>query len=332
VAREAGRNLGLGLCCFVEETAIGPFESAVVRVDGQGKVTVVTGCSPHGQGHVTALSQLVADEFEIPLDDITVLYGDTDLIPDGFGTFASRSAAIGGAAARQAAVKVKARAMHVASHLLEVDVLDLEWADGEARVKGDRTASVSLAAASQAATAMSAPLSEDFGFHLTAEDRFQPAGIAFSNAVHAAVVDVDTRTGKVDIQKYVVVHDCGTVVNPIIVEGQVHGGVAQGIGGTLLEEFPYAPDGQPLATTFMDYLLPTVDDIPDIEVGHLETPTPLNPYGMKGAGEGGAVGAPGCIVNAIADALQPFGVHLTDDGPYSPAKILGLIRSARSGG
>jgi carbon-monoxide dehydrogenase large subunit len=145
-------------------------------------------------------------------------------------------------------------------------------------------------------------------------------------------VDVDTRTGKVDIQKYVVVHDCGTVVNPIIVEGQVHGGVAQGIGGTLLEEFPYAPDGQPLATTFMDYLLPTVDDIPDIEVGHLETPTPLNPYGMKGAGEGGAVGAPGCIVNAIADALQPFGVHLTDDGPYSPAKILGLIRSARSGG
>lgn len=331
-SREAGRYLGLGLCCFVEETAIGPFESAIVRADGQGKVTVVTGCSPHGQGHVTALSQLVADEFEIPLEDITVLHGDTDLIPDGFGTFASRSAAIGGAAARNAAVKVKARAMQVASHLLEVGVTDLEWADGEARVKGDPAARVSLAAAAQAATAMNAPLSEDFGFHLSGEDRFQPAGIAFSNAVHAAIVDVDTQTGKVDIQKYVVVHDCGTVVNPVIVEGQVHGGVAQGIGGTLLEEFPYAPDGQPLATTFMDYLLPTVDDIPDIEVGHLETPTPLNPYGMKGAGEGGAVGAPGAIVNAIADALRPLGVHLTDDGPYSPAKVLGLTRGNRPGG
>jgi aerobic carbon-monoxide dehydrogenase large subunit len=143
---------------------------------------------------------------------------------------------------------------------------------------------------------------------------------------------VDIRTGQVDIQKYVVVHDCGTVVNPIIVEGQVHGGVAQGIGGTLLEEFRYAPDGQPLATTFMDYLLPTVDDIPDIVIDHLETPTPLNPYGMKGAGEGGAVGAPGCIVNAIADALGPLGVHLTDDGPYSPAKVLGLVRGTQPGG
>jgi aerobic carbon-monoxide dehydrogenase large subunit len=331
-ALQAGRYLGLGLCCFVEETAIGPFESAVVRVDGQGKVTVLTGCSPHGQGHVTALSQLVADEFEIPLEDITVLYGDTDLIPDGFGTFASRSAAIGGAAARKAAAKVKARAMRVASHVLEVDPADLEWADGEARVKGDPSASVSLAAAAQAATAMSAPLSEDFGFHLTGEDRFQPAGIAFSNAVHAVITEVDIRTGQVDIQKYVVVHDCGTVVNPIIVEGQVHGGVAQGIGGTLLEEFPYAPDGQPLATTFMDYLLPTVDDIPDIVIDHLETPTPLNPYGIKGAGEGGAVGAPGCIVNAIADALGPLGVHLTDDGPYSPAKVLGLVRRTQPGG
>jgi aerobic carbon-monoxide dehydrogenase large subunit len=191
---------------------------------------------------------------------------------------------------------------------------------------------VSLAAAAQAATAMSAPLSEDFGFHLTGEDRFQPPGIAFSNAVHAVITEVDIRTGQVDIQKYVVVHDCGTVVNPIIVEGQVHGGVAQGIGGTLLEEFAYAPDGQPLATTFMDYLLPTVDDIPDMVIDHLETPTPLNPYGMKGAGEGGAVGAPGCIVNAIADALAPLGVHLTDDGPYSPAKVLGLVRRTQPGG
>ena len=139
---------------------------------------------------------------------------------------------------------------------------------------------------------MSAPLSEDFGFHLTDEDRFQPPGIAFSNAVHAVIVEVDGRTGEIEIQKYAVVHDCGTVVNPIIVEGQVHGGVAQGIGGTMLEEFVYGNDGQPLATTFMDYLLPTADDVPEILIDHLETPTPLNPYGMKGAGEGGAVGAP----------------------------------------
>src|SRR5487761_1601942 len=189
---------------------------------------------------------------------------------------------------------------------------------------------MSLADAAQAATAMSSPLSEEFGFHLTSEDRFQPAGIAFSNAVHAAIVEIDPGTGQLEILRYAVVHDCGTVVNPIIVEGRVHGGVAQGIGGTLLEEFPYSPDGQPLATTFMDYLLPTVNDVPDILIDHLETPSPLNPYGMKGAGEGGAVGAPGCLVNAIADALEPLGVHLTDDGPYSPAKVLELIQSART--
>lgn len=220
--------------------------------------------------------------------------------------------------------------MEVASHRLEVAVPDLEWFEGAAHVKGTPTRRVTLAEAAQGATAMSAPLSEDFGFHLTSEDRFQPAGIAFSNAVHAAVVEVDSMTGVVEILRYVVVHDCGTVVNPIIVEGQVHGGVAQGIGGTMLEEFLYSEDGQPLTTTFMDYLLPTVTDVPDIIVDHLETPTPLNPYGMKGAGEGGAVGVPGCLVNAIADALLPFGVHLTFDGPYSPSTVLELIEGAGS--
>jgi carbon-monoxide dehydrogenase large subunit len=330
-ARGEGRYLGLGMCCYVEETAIGPYESATVRVDSDGKVTVLTGSSPHGQGHVTAFSQLVADEFEIDLDDVTVLHGDTDLIPDGVGTFASRSAAIGGAAARLAADRVRRKALDLAAHLLEVSVHDLEWSEGTARVIGDPSTTKTLGELAQAATAWN-QLPEGFDFNLDATHRHQAPGIAFANATHIAVVEVDPRTGKVSIVRYGVVHDCGRVVNPVIVDGQVHGGVAQGLGGTLLEEFVYNEDGQPLTVTFMDYLLPTASDMPFIETDHLETPTPLNPYGMKGAGEGGAVGSPGAIVNAIADALSPLGVTLTDDGPYSPAKVLGLIHATQGDG
>jgi carbon-monoxide dehydrogenase large subunit len=330
-AVEHGRYLGLGFACYVEETAIGPYETAHVRVDGQGKVTVLTGCSPHGQGHVTALSQLVADEFEIDIDDITVLYGDTDVVTDGIGTFASRSGAIGGAAARVAAKKVREKAMRLAAHNLEIDVRDLRWSDGGAYVAGDPASRLSLGELAMAATAWNAPVPEESDFNLSATHHHQVPGIAFSNATHAATVEIDGATGELQILRYVVVHDCGIVINPMIVEGQVQGGVAQGIGGTLLEEFAYDETGQPLCTTFMDYLVPTVNDVPFIETDHLETPTPLNPYGMKGTGEGGAVGSPAAIVNAISDALSPFAAHLTDDGPYSPSRIRDLIRNANQG-
>jgi carbon-monoxide dehydrogenase large subunit len=330
VAREQGRYLGLGMCSYVEETSTGPYESATVRVDGTGKVTVLSGAVPQGQGHVTTFAQLVADELEVDLEDVTVLQGDTDVIPDGVGTFASRSAAIGGAAARKGAEEVKRKAMIVAAHLLEVDLDDLEWEAAGAQVIGSPSTRAELGELAQAATAWNSLPEGLDGFNLDSTYRHQAAGIAFANATHVAKVEVDPETGRVTILRYGVVHDCGTVINPLLVDGQVHGGVAQGIGGTLLEEFAYDEDGQPLATTFLDYLLPLAEDIPHIETGHLESPTYLNLYGMKGAGEGGAVGSPGAIVNAIADALAPFGVHLTSDGPYSPGRIHELLRAATS--
>lgn len=322
--RADGRYLGIGVASLVEETAIGPYESAVVRIDGAGKVTVLTGSSPHGQGHVTTFSQLVADELQVALEDVTVLHGDTDVVAEGVGTFASRSAAIGGAAARSAAATVKEKALTLASHLLEIDPADLEWRDGAAVVRGT-SRSMSLGALASAATAWNAPLPGGMDWNLEATHRHQAPGIAFSHATHAAKVAVDVTTGEIEVLDYVVVHDCGTVINPSIVEGQVHGGVVQGLGGTLFEEVPYAADGTPLARNLADYLLPTVSDVPVIRTDSAESPTPLNPYGMKGAGEGGATGAPGALVNALADALVPFGAHLTSDGPWTPDRVLALI-------
>jgi carbon-monoxide dehydrogenase large subunit len=324
-ARAQGRYLGIGIASLVEETSIGPYESAVVRVDGHGKVTVLTGSSPHGQGHVTTFSQLVADELEVDIEDITIIYGDTDVVTDGVGTFASRSAAIGGAAARKAAGVVKDKAMEIAAHVLEIDVADLEWRDGAANVRGVPGRSMSLGQLASAATAWNAPLPGGMAFNLEATYQHQAGGIAFSDATHAAKVSVDVETGEVEVLDYVVVHDCGTVINPTIVEGQVHGGVAQGLGGTFMEELEYSPDGQPLPLTLQDYIMPTVGDMPWIRTDHMESPTPLNPYGMKGAGEGGATGAPGALVGALQDALSTFGVNLTSDGPYTPDRVLALV-------
>lgn len=325
-----GRHLGIGLCCFVEETSIGPYEAATVKVDASGKVTLLTGSSPHGQGHVTTFSQLVADEFEIPIEDVTVLYGDTDVVTEGVGTFASRSAAIGGAAARKAAEDVRRKAMRIASHLLEVDLEDLEWHAGGVQVKGAAQARLELGAISAAATPWNAPLPNGMEWNLAATHNHQVPGIAFANAAHAAKVEVDTGTGQVRIVDYVVVHDCGRVINPLLVEGQVIGGVAQGVGGTMFEEIVYDADGQPQSLTFNDYLLPTVSDIPWVRTDHLESPSPMNPYGFKGAGEGGASGAPGAVVNAISDALAPLGVSLTSDGPWTPENVIAEILKARS--
>ncbi|WP_416954409.1 xanthine dehydrogenase family protein molybdopterin-binding subunit [Nocardioides sp. T5] len=325
-----GKRLGIGLCCFVEETSIGPYEAATVKVDASGKVTLLTGSSPHGQGHVTTFSQLVADELEIPIDDITVLYGDTDVITDGVGTFASRSAAIGGAAARGAAEVVKAKAMRIAAHMLEADVNDLEWQAGGAQMKGMPQARVGLGAISQASTPWNPPLPDGIEFNLAATHNHQVPGIAFANAAHAATVEVDAETGEVEIVDYVVVHDCGRVINPLLVEGQVIGGVAQGVGGTMFEELVYNSDGAPQSLTFNDYLLPTVSDMPWVRTDHMESPSPMNPYGFKGAGEGGASGAPGALVNAISDALAPLGVSLRSDGPWTPENVIAEILHARS--
>jgi carbon-monoxide dehydrogenase large subunit len=330
-ARKAGRYLGLGLSFFVEVTAVGPYETATIRVDGAGKVTLLTGIQPIGQGIVTAITQLVAEELGVEMEDVTVVFGDTSLIPDAVGTFASRGGAIGGAAARLAAVKIKDKARRIAGHLLEVGEDDLEWSGSRVQVKGAPTKGFTLAELSQKATAWNpvSALPEGMDFNLECTHHYQVSKSAYANACHVAVVDVDVETGRVKVVDYTVAHDCGRVINPMIVEGQVIGGVAQGLGGTIHEEMVFDAQGRPTSTSWMDYLLPVASDIPFINIVHQETPAPDNPYGMKGAGEGGTTGAPAALVNAIQNALEPFGVRINDDGPFSPANILKRLSLAK---
>ena len=325
-ARRRGRLLGIGLACFVEETAIGPYETGDVRVDGSGKVTVLTGASPHGQGTATALAQLVADELEIDIARIIVRHGDTDILPDGVGTFASRGGAIAGAAARLAARKVREKALVVAAEMLQAKAGDLVWSEGEARAPNG--ASATLAAIAGRATAWNAMPNGLSSFNLAEATHYQVPGIAFANATHVCEVEIDPRTGELAMTGYSVVHDCGTVINPMIVEGQVIGGLAQGLGGTLFEEMRYDAAGQPQARTFADYLTPTAADMPkQIRTGSMESPSPLNPFGMKGAGEGGTTGSVAAITGAVADALSSLGIAVTSDGPFTPPNLLRLIQS-----
>ncbi|WP_454628583.1 xanthine dehydrogenase family protein molybdopterin-binding subunit [Bradyrhizobium cenepequi] len=326
-AKRRGKLLGIGIACLVEETAIGPYETGDVRVDGVGKVTVFTGASPHGQGTATAIAQLVADELEIDIDRIVVRHGDTDVIPDGVGTFASRGGAIGGAAARLAARKVREKALIVAAEMLQASPGDLVWSEGEARAPNG--ASATLATIAARATAWNSMPKGLSSFNLAEESHFQVPGIAFANATHICQVEIDPETGELNVTGYAVVHDCGTVINPMIVEGQVIGGIAQGLGGTLFEEIRYDEAGQPLTQGFGDYLLPTAADMPrTIRSGSMQTPSPLNPFGMKGAGEGGTTGSVAAISGAVADALAPLGVRVTSDGPFTPPLVLGLVKSA----
>jgi carbon-monoxide dehydrogenase large subunit len=325
-ARAEGRHLGIGIGCFVEETGLGPYESGTVRIEPSGRVIVLTGACSSGQGHATTLAQIAADELGADFDDVHVLHGDTDLVRFGVGTYASRTAAVGGPAVRNAAAKVRQKALTVAGQLLEVDAGDLEVADGAVSVVGSPGVSVTLA---EIATAVSPgkPLPdgvEDYG--LEATDIFHPENNTFAYGAHVATVEVDAETGIVRVLRHVVVNDSGRVINPLILEGQVQGGVALGLGGCLLEELVYDDDGQPRNPNFMDYLLPGIDNLPpEVVVEHIETPTPLNADGIKGGGEGGAVGAPAAIANAVADAIRPARVTAT---PLTPARVHRAIREA----
>lgn len=330
-ARAEGRRLGIGIACYVEETSIGPYESATVRVEPSGHILVYTGSSPHGQGHVTAFSQLCADEFGVGIDDITVIHGDTDLIRNGVGTYASRSAAVGGSAVQKSAGVVKVKAIKLASHLLEIAESDLHVADGRVAARGAPDRGLTLGELA-AAAAPGTLLPEGMTHDLEATEYFDVPGIAFAYATHVATVEVDTETGFITPLDYAVIHDSGTLINPLIVDGQVQGGIAQGIGGTLLEELLYDETGQPLNPSFVDYVIPAVGNMPVIRLGHMETPTPLNPSGMKGAGEGGAVGPPAALSNAIEDAVHDLGVQLRAT-PVTPNALFELIsRSDRRAG
>ena len=327
-AREQGRHLGIGISCHVEGSGFGPHEGALVRVDQTGHVLVHSGSNPHGQGHETVLAQVCADALSVSPDDITVRAGDTALIAHGGGTFASRSAVTAGSAVHLAAVEVRRKVLAVAGEILEIDPHDLDLENGLVTAKGVPGLSLTLAEIAEAAApGPGRKLPPGMAPGLEATEYFVPPTVTYSSGTHIAEVDVDPETGIVKVIRYVVVDDCGRILNPMIVDGQQQGGVVHGIGNALFEEILYDEDGQLLNASFMDYLLPTANDVPFIEVEHLIHLSPLNPMGIKGAGEGAAVSPPGAIANAIVDALRPLAVNVTEM-PMTPAKLWRLIQDA----
>src|SRR5438067_841688 len=318
--------LDLGISGYVEGTATGPFEGARVTLDAAGRVQVATGAVCSGQGHETSFALVAADALGVPLDWVTVTGGDTAGVPFGIGTFASRSGVTAGNSIADAARQVRAKVLAAAGALLEAAPDDLEIEDGRVFVRGAPASAVDFARVVQAAIptfARPGVVTPDFD----ATAYHHVATVTFASAVHVAVVDVDRDTGAVKLVRYVVAHDCGKVINPIIVDGQVRGGVAQGVGGALFEDMAYDADGQLLAGSLMDYAVPVAGDLPLIETVHLEFPSPRNPLGMKGLGEGGAISPPAAIANAIDDALAPLGVRLTET-PALPWRVRALIAAA----
>jgi len=329
-AREDGRCLGVGFSLYVEPSqtrgSMGS-EGAVLRIDPTGAVTLVMGTASHGQSTETTMAQLVADELGIRPQDVLFIQGDTAVTPWGPGTGGSRTAVIAAAAAQQAAVQMRERVVEIAADMLEASPRDLELVDGAVRVVGDPAGQVSLADVAERAylTPEALPAGTEPGLMVSARSSAPP--LTLSNACHACVVEVDTETGRVTVLRYVVSEDCGRMINPMVVEGQIAGGVVQGIGGVLYEHMVYDDSGNPLTTTFLDYLLPTAAEVPEIEYGHVETPADTV-GGFKGMGEGGAIGSPPAVVNAVADALAPLGVRLTGS-PLGPEQVLAAIRAAR---
>jgi aerobic carbon-monoxide dehydrogenase large subunit len=327
-ARAVGKYLGFGLANYVEGTGRGPFESAVVRIGPSGVVTVETGATSQGQGIETALAQIAAAEIGVELADVKVSMGDTAVVPYGLGAFASRQAVTAGSSVSVAAQEVRAKTLAAASHMLEAAVGDLEIVAGDVRIKGsDRSlpiGDVAAALAGQPGYAIPGGLPPG----LESRINFEVDSISYCNGSHACEVLVDPETGAVEIARYVVVHDCGRMINPTLVEGQIIGGVAHGIGNALMERMVYDPDGQPLTANYGEYLLPTAPEIPRIEIFHMESPTPLNPLGVKGTGESGTVPAAACIVSAIEDALAPLDFRIRE-APITPMRIMELLHLGR---
>ena len=324
--------MGIGFSTYVELGGLGPsaigeafgwiggWESSQVRVLPDGSVTMTTGCSPHGQGHETTFAQIAADQLGISVDAIQVLHSDTDSVQEGMGTMGSRAAAVGGPAVHQAAGKVREKAIRIAAHLLEASPDDIEVGDDGYGVRGSPEASVTFAEIARAAYRVPA-LPEDMELGLEASGYFEPSNLTYPSGSHCCVVGVDRDTGRVRIERYVSVDDCGVRINPLIAKGQIHGGIAQGIAQALYEEVTYDPEtGQPTAATLVDYLVPAAPDLPPLEVDRVETPTPVNPLGAQGIGESGATGAPQAVVNAVVDAVSHLGVR-DIDMPLTPQKV-----------
>ena len=335
--RTKGRHLGIGFATFSERTGYGSpafaargmeitpgWETVILTVDPSGFVEARIGSSPHGQGLRTTLAQIIADEIGVTPDVIKVVHGDTDTAPYGWGTFASRSLVISGGATLIAARKVRAKLIKIASHLLEAAPGDIVLEDGAAKVAGtDR--SVSIAKMAREAYTQTHRFNGEIEPGLTETGTYDPPG-TFSNACHAAIVDVDVETGRVTVKRYLVAEDAGRIINPMIAEGQVHGGIAQGIGNALFEEIVYDADGGIITANLADYMPPTAREIPEIELHHMETPSTQSITKAKGLGEGGTIGAPAALINAINDALAPFGVAI-DEIPATPQRIRAALRA-----
>lgn len=326
--RRAGDPLvGVGFALYVEGSGMGPFEGASVRVLPSGRVQVATGACSQGQGHRTVYAQITADALGVPFDSIDVFGGDTATIGFGIGTIASRSTVAAGNAIHQASTQVKERTLALAADLLEAATWDLEIVDGQVGVKGvpGRAIPIAQIAREQAKAVLRQGARGDGLLAETAY--FIPPTVTYSSAAHAVVVNVDPETGVVSIERYVVVHDCGRVVNPLLADAQVVGGIAQGIGGILREEMVYDESGQPLTGSFLDYALPIATDVPRIELDHIENLSTRNPLGVKGLGEGGAIGPPAAIANAVEDALKPYGIVIRR-GPLTAARVHRLLVDA----
>jgi carbon-monoxide dehydrogenase large subunit len=320
-----GQVLGLGLSFVVEMTAIGPAEPARVRLRADDKLELLSGITPIGQGSETAIVQILADHLGLPEDAIVFRGGDTDDAPDAPGTFASRGATMGGNAACAAGTAFVRKARTLLAELRAVAVENIVWEDGLLIERARTNEPITLQLLSRLALLAGIDPSERLDAHAV----FEGAGIAYASGCHAAVVTVDVATGIVRVLDYAVTHDCGRVANPLLVDGQIMGGVVQGLGTALLEELLYDSDGLPLARGFGEYVLPTAATVPHFALRHIETPSPLNPLGMKGAGEAGCTGAAAAIVNAIGDALAPFGVVPAGCGPFSPAYVRELLRNRK---
>ncbi len=331
--REQGRYLGIGISAFVEPTAMAsseagsvPYESCMIRVEPSGRVTAAFGLGPTGQGHETTMAQILADQLGVPFEDIVVLHGDTDSAPFGGGTGGSRSGPIGGGAALVAGREMRERLVKYAAHLLEAHEADIELSQGRAWVTGVPDRSITIKTIAETAYTDVTKIPEGLPIGLEITGRYLPkARETFSNGTHIAVVEVDPFNGTVRVEDYVVVNDCGRLINPMIVEGQIHGGVAQGIGAVLLEALHYDDDGQLVTTSLLDYLLPESTDVPRMVIRHLETPAD-GEGGIKGMGEGSLIAAPAALANAISDALFPFGAFV-DTLPVTPGMILNLVKN-----
>lgn len=327
--RAEGKHVGIGVVCYVEGTGIGPYEGARVTVGTNGKVSVATGIGTQGQGHYTTFAQIVAEQLGVDVRNISLVTGDTSEFHWGAGTFASRGTVVAGSAIHEAAKRVRDKILRMAGERLEVAETDLELVEGTVRVKGVPTSAITLGKLAADANPTRGAVQPGTEPGLEATEYFGPKTGSTASGVHACILEVDAQTMQVKMLKYVVVHDCGPVINPLILEGQVHGGVAQGIGNAFYEQLVWDENGQLMNTSFMDYLLPTATDMPPIIVDHIETPSPLNPLGVKGAGEAGAIPVGALFAQAIENALAGSGLEILEI-PLSPNRLFELLQAVEA--